>query len=170
MLLSRSFNLPPVEVQVPASQEQENEVTATESNQNAQISPPRIKADRKGLIELIANTVCTVRAIRSRIVSNVSCTTARKERLHVVAAGLPWGCREQVQLAGCTPDRLSVEFCGYKTGDEAGEAGAEFRSVSGMWRDVFGEIRGLTGRARIAMHARNREWLVWESETDVSTA
>lgn len=34
----------------------------------------------------------------------------------------------------------------------------------GLWR-----VRGLTGQARIAMHARNREFVVWESETDVST-
>lgn len=136
--------LPSVEVQVPASQKQEYEVTATESNQNAQIPPPRIKANRQRLVELIANTVSAVRTIRSRIVSNVPSTTARKERLHVVAAGLAWGCREQVQLAGCTPDRLTVEFCGYKTGDEAGEAGAEFsqcRVCGGTRLGRYGDLR-----------------------------
>jgi hypothetical protein len=51
-------------------------------------SPACVKADGKRLVELIANTVRAVRAIRGGVVSDVACAAAREERLHVVAAGL----------------------------------------------------------------------------------
>jgi RNA:NAD 2'-phosphotransferase (TPT1/KptA family) len=88
--------LTPVKIQVPASQEQEEQVAATEGNQNAQISPSGVEADGKRLVELVANAVCAVRTIRSRVVSDVACAAARKEGLHVVAACLARGCGEQV--------------------------------------------------------------------------
>jgi hypothetical protein len=93
---SLTANLPPIEVQVPAPQEQENKITAAESNQNAQVSPACIKADGKRLVELVANAVRAVRAIRGGVVSDVACAAAREEGLHVIAASLTWGCGEQV--------------------------------------------------------------------------
>lgn len=99
-IYSRKSDLPPVEVQVSASQKQEDQIASAERNQNAQIPPPRIKTDRKRLVELIANAVSAVRTIRSRVVSDISRPAVRKERLHVVAACLTWGSREQVQFAG----------------------------------------------------------------------
>lgn len=78
-LAASGYDLTPVEVQVPASQEQEEQVTATESNQDPQVSPSRIEADGERLIELVANVVRAVRTVRRRVVSDVSCAAGRKE-------------------------------------------------------------------------------------------
>jgi hypothetical protein len=121
--------LTPVEVQVPASQKQEEQVAATEGNQNTQISPSGVEANRQRLVELVANAVRAVRTIRSRVVGDVTCAAARKEGLHVVAARLAWGRGEQVQLAGRTSDWAVVEFCGHEAGNQAGKAGARWVSI-----------------------------------------
>ena len=73
------YHLTSVEVQVPASQEQEEQVTATEGNQDSQVSPSGIEADGERLIELVAHVVRAVRTIRRRVVSDVSCAAGRKE-------------------------------------------------------------------------------------------
>ena len=90
------YHLTSVEVQVPASQEQEEQVTATEGNQDSQVSPSGIEADGERLVELVANAVRAVRTVRSRVVGDVSCTIGREEGLHVVSACLTWGRGEQV--------------------------------------------------------------------------
>jgi len=54
------YHLTSVEVQVPASQEQEEQVTATEGNQDSQVSPSGIEADGERLVELVANAVRAV--------------------------------------------------------------------------------------------------------------
>jgi len=63
-LAASEYPLTPVEVQVSASQEQEEQVATTEGNQDAQVSPSGIEADGKRLVELVANAVRAVRTVR----------------------------------------------------------------------------------------------------------
>lgn len=90
------YRLTPVEIQIPASQEQEQQVAATEGNQDAQVSPSGIETDRERLVELISNAVGAVRTVRCRVVSDVAWAVGREEGLHVFSACLPWGRGEQV--------------------------------------------------------------------------
>lgn len=94
--------LSPIEVQIPASNEQEDQVTPNERDQNAQVPPSRRKADAQRLVELVANTVGAVLTIRRRVVGDVPSTACCEECLHVLAAGLAWRCGERIELAGRT--------------------------------------------------------------------
>ena len=114
--------LPPIEVQIPTPQEQKHKIAAAERNQNPNIPPPRVEADRKRLVELVTNTVSAVRAVRSRIVGDVARAAAREEGAHVVAAVLARRGGEEVEFGGGAGDGEAVEFGGDEAGDQAGEA------------------------------------------------
>lgn len=91
-------HLPPIKVQIPAPQEQEDQITSTERNQNPKIPPPRIEANRQRLVELIAHAVSAVRTVRGRIVGDVTRSAAGEERAHVIPAGLAGRGGKQVEF------------------------------------------------------------------------
>jgi hypothetical protein len=110
-------SLPPIKVQISAPQEQKYKIAATERNQDPNISPPRVEADRKRLIELVPNAVSAVRAVRSRVVGDVARAAAREERLHIISARLSRRGGEEVEFRLGAGHGEAVEFSGDETGD-----------------------------------------------------
>lgn len=102
--------LPPIKVQIPASNKQQNQVTAAERNQDAQVAPPRIETNRQRLVELISNTIRTVRAVRRGVIGDIASAVVREEGLHVLAAGLAFGRCKEVKLRGGTSDGLAMQL------------------------------------------------------------
>lgn len=88
--------LPPIEIQIPTPQKQENKITRAESDHNPQIPPPSIKRNRQRLIKLVSNAISAVRAVRGRVVGDVARAVGGEEGLHVFAAGLAGGRGEEV--------------------------------------------------------------------------
>jgi hypothetical protein len=69
---------PPVEVQIPAPQKQENQIAPNECDQNTQISPSVIESDAQSLVELIADFIRAVFASGRGVIDDVT-KTARRE-------------------------------------------------------------------------------------------
>ena len=130
--------LPPIKVQIPAAQEQEDQITSTESNHDPEIPPSRVEANRKRLVELVADAVSAVLAIRSRVVGDVARAAAREEGAHVLAAGLARRGGEEVQFAGGAGYELVVQFGGDWKG---GRVSVCFWIVDVWgWSSVFGDL------------------------------
>lgn len=117
-----SFRLPPIKVQVPTPNEQEDQIATHERTKYTKVTPPVIEGDAQRLVELIADAICAVGTIRRRVVGNVAWTTSSEEGLHVVAAGRArWG-SEAIEFGLSTDDGLAMKFVRDECGDEAGES------------------------------------------------
>ena len=68
-------SLPPIKVQVPAPNEQQNQITTNKGNENSKVPPARAERDAQRLIELVADAVGAVFAIRGLVVDDVAWST-----------------------------------------------------------------------------------------------
>lgn len=99
---SQQCALPLVEVQIPASNEEQYQIATNEGSQYSEISPPGVEADSKRLVELVANFVCAVCTVRGLIVGKISRTTGGEEVGHVLATRLAGRRRKAIVLRVCT--------------------------------------------------------------------
>lgn len=102
-----------VEVQIPRSEEQNDQVAANESSENAQVPPPVRELVAKRLVELITNLVCAVLTYTGSIIEDVAWRTTAEEIGHVVSAVLALWRAELVEFA-----RLAFDFSAVKFGDD----------------------------------------------------
>ena len=99
-----------VEVQIPAPQEEQDQVAADESGKDTQIPPPVIETVSERLIKLVSDLVRAVLADVCCVVDEIACSAAREESIHVLAARLAGGRGEGVELGGGADYRAVVKF------------------------------------------------------------
>lgn len=113
--------LPPVEVQISRPDEQQDQIAPDEGGQNPKVPPSRVEADAKRRVELVADPVGAVRAVRRRVVLQIPRPAGGEEGGHVLPARLAGGGGEAVELARRADDGHLVQLRGHQAGDEAGE-------------------------------------------------
>lgn len=113
---------PPIKIQIPTPNKQQNQITPNKRTQNPKIPPPIIKRNPQRLVELVADRVGAVRAVRGAVVGDVAGAAGGEEGRHVVAAGLAGRGGEAIEFDGFADDGLAVEFVGDEGPDEAGES------------------------------------------------
>lgn len=118
-----SKTLPPVEVEVPATKEQQDQVASDEGSQDSEIPPSMVERDAQRFVELIADTVCAVRTVRGGVVDDVAGSAGGEEFRHVVATILAGRCGEAVEFHIGAGDREVVELVGHQARDEPCESG-----------------------------------------------
>ena len=55
--------LPPIEVHVATTDEQQDQVAANECGEDAEVSPSFVEADAKRLVEFVSDPVCAIRTV-----------------------------------------------------------------------------------------------------------
>lgn len=106
-----------VEVQVPTSNEQQKQIAGNEGREDTKVPPSGVERNAERFVELVSNTVCTIRAVRGLVACQVSSATRSEEVRHVLPASLT-GRRCESVVLGLLADHWSVvQFVGNKTSD-----------------------------------------------------
>ena len=103
-------SLSAIEVQIPAPQEEQDQVAADEGGIDPQVPPPMIETVAQRLVKLVPDLIRAVLADVRCVVDKVAGSAVRKEGVHVLAARLARGSGEVVQLRGGADHGAVVEF------------------------------------------------------------
>ena len=99
-----------IEVQIPAPQEQQDQVAADECGKDTQIPPPVIEVVSQRLVELISDFIGAILADVRCVIDKISCSAAREESIHVLAARLAGRRSKGIELRRGANHRAVVKF------------------------------------------------------------
>ena len=113
--------LPLVEVQVPASQEQQEQIASNERSQDPKIPPPLVISDIQRLVKLISNLVGTIPTTRSHIINNIPRSSGIEESTHILSTRLSSRSSKEIEFFLLAYHRQIMKFRRHQTGDETSE-------------------------------------------------
>lgn len=112
---------PPIKIQIPTPQKQQEEITDDKRRVNAQIPPPVREIQAERARELVPNLVRAVPAHLRRVLREVPGAAGGEEIRHVIPARGAGGGGEGVELGGRADDGAVVQFRDDHAADEARE-------------------------------------------------
>jgi hypothetical protein len=118
---SQRSGLSAIEIQKSARCKQNDQITADESGQDAEVPPAMIEGEAERLIELITNFVRTVLTRTCDVIPQISRPAPRKEIGHVVATSLTLRSRKAIELMWCTLNHPPMQLCRHHAADQSRE-------------------------------------------------
>ena len=112
---------PPIEIEVPTPQKQQDQITRYECRENPQIPPPISIFEPQRLVKLFAHLIRAVFARTSRVIHDIPGSAIPEKRSHVFPARQSRRRREPLQFARRADDLAALELGDDHAPNEPGE-------------------------------------------------